>query len=264
MTSASDDSVQTIDAEVQLQRNRRKHQQWWSLAILFTIVCTIAPLLMKGKLGSAVWVVGMMAFGAVLGSLSHNRPWRFGLVLSIAFIVEAMLVGGVGTIYDLMDKLRFGVTISIPAFIGSYGGAFVRKLIRHHIHLTGEPESIRYWKAAAGFGTAAGVLTIIASSAGEVPVPAMALLAGAATAISYLKPQRLWRWVIALVPGLPLAVILRIIVDISRVPTSHDLYPLEVGIACIYSIVPVLGGVLIGRFIKTGSIARPSTEYPTY
>jgi hypothetical protein len=89
-------------------------------------------------------------------------------------------------------------------------------------------------------------------------------LAGAATAISYLKPQRLWRWVIALVPGLPLAVILRIIVDISRVPTSHDLYPLEIGIACIYAIVPVLGGALIGRFIKTGSISRPQTEFPTY
>ncbi|MBU1637048.1 hypothetical protein KKC97_05215 [bacterium] len=246
------------------QRRRKRRIRWWLLAALFAVLCTLAPLFMQGKVGSVVWVTGMMACGATLGGMNHYRPWRFGLLLSFAFVFEAILIGGSSSIYDLLDKIRFGVTIAIPAFIGSYGGAFIRKLIRHHIHLTGEPENIRYWKAAVGFGTAAGILTIIANSAGEVPLPAMFLLFSAATAISYLKPERLWRWVVTMTPGLPVAVILRVIFDLSRNPASHDLYPLEIGIAVIYGVVPVLSGAIAGRLIKTGSISQPPTEYPSY
>ena len=248
----------------ELKRRHRRRVRWWTLAIVFTIACSLSPLLMQGKLGSAVWVIGMMACGATLGGMDHNRAWRFGLLLSFVFIIEAIAISGAYTIYELLDKIRFGVTISIPAFIGSYGGAFVRKLVRHHIHLTGEPENLRYWKAAVGFGTAAGVLTIVTGTTDEVPYAAMILLFSAAVAIAYLKPERLWRWVIAMSPGLPLAVILRVVFDLSRYPDSHDLYPLEIGIAIIYAVVPVLGGVITGRLMKTGSIARPPTDYPSY
>ncbi len=264
MNSTTDNVAQAIEDTGLKQRQHRRRIRWWSLAVLFAILCTLAPLFMQGKVGSVIWVIGMMACGATLGGISHIRPWRFGLLLSFAFVFEAILIDGTYSIYELLDKIRFGVTISIPAFIGSYGGAFIRKLVRHHIHLTGEPESIRYWKAAIGFGVAAGVLTIVATSSEEIPLPAMFLLFSATTAIAYLKPERLWRWVVAMAPGLPLAVILRVVFDLSRYPESHDLYPLEIGIAIIYGIVPALGGVIAGRLIKTGSISQPSVEYPTY
>jgi hypothetical protein len=260
MNSPSDNLTQANEDSGLLQRQRRRQVRWWTLALLFTLLCALAPLFMQGKAGSVIWVIGMMGCGALLGSLNHNRPWRFGLLLSFAFIFEAILINGAHSIFELLDKIRFGVTLSIPAFIGSYGGAFVRKLVKHRIHITGEPENIRYWKAAIGFGTAAGILTIAAGSADEVPIPAMILLFSAATAISYLKPERLWRWVVAMFPGVPLAVILRVIFDVSKYPDSHDLYPLEIGIAIIYGIVPVLGGAIAGRLIKTGSISQPVAE----
>lgn len=264
MSPIINETAQTVEDQGFIQRRRKRRIRWWLLAVFFAFLCTIAPLLMQGKSGSVIWVIGMMTCGAALGGMNHYRPWRFGLLLSIAFIFEAILIGGSSSIFDLLDKARFGVTIAIPAFVGSYGGAFIRKLVRHHIHLTGEPENIRYWKAAVGFGTAAGILTIVASAAGEVPLPAMFLLFSAATAISYLKPERLWRWVVAMMPGIPVAVILRVIFDLSRNPASHDLYPLEIGIAVIYGVVPVLGGAIAGRLIKTGSISQPPTEYPSY
>jgi len=220
--------------------------------------------MMTGKSGSVIWVVGIMICGGVLGWLRTRHPWHWGAMLGLAFTLMAIYLGGVASAYDLLGKLRFGVTLAIPAFIGGYAGAFVHKLRHHRIHLTGGPENLRFWKAAVLIGFAAGVLSLVADAAGSVPIASMLLLFGAAIAVAYVKPERMWRWIVALSPGLPLATTLRILVEVTRYPASHDLYPLEIGISLMYAVVPVIAGCIVGRVVRTGSISRPPSEHSVY
>jgi hypothetical protein len=90
------------------------------------------------------------------------------------------------------------------------------------------------------------------------------MLFATAAICGYLKPERLWRWALVLLPWLPLATALKILVDVSRNPASHNLFPIEIGFAVIMSAIPVLAGTMLGRLLRTHSIkqTRP-TESPS-
>src|SRR5262245_53655209 len=57
-----------------------------------------------------------------------------------------------------------------------------------------------------------------------------------------------YSWVLSWVIGLlfPLLVVMRIVVDTSRDSTSHNLFPLEILVACGISLLPALIGSHLG------------------
>ncbi len=57
--------------------------------------------------------------------------------------------------------------------------------------------------------------------------------------------------------GVPLAVILRVIVDVSGDPTSHNLWPFEVVLAAMISLPSGVLGAILGRLVRRAFSNRP-------
>lgn len=64
-------------------------------------------------------------------------------------------------------------------------------------------------------------------------------------------------WVVAVALGVPVAVLLRVVVEGIQDPTTHNLWPLESALALAIVVLPALGGAYIGdRLQRAGAWGR--------
>ena len=64
--------------------------------------------------------------------------------------------------------------------------------------------------------------------------------------ISYLLPQKVWRWALAIGLGLVAAVIARIFIDLIQGSASHNLFPFEIILSIIISLPLTFAGSYLG------------------
>jgi hypothetical protein len=105
-------------------------------------------------------------------------------------------------------------------------------------------------------GFAAGFLAVgvpywaLPYGAAQLPsallTPALAVVPAAAAILRAIGAARFWRIVGAVGAAVPAVILARVQVETSRDPTSHNLWPLEVAIACGVGSAYALAGAIAG------------------
>lgn len=68
---------------------------------------------------------------------------------------------------------------------------------------------------------------------------------------------RFWKVWLVIAASVPLAVLVRVIVETGRDPTSHDLWPFEIAVAAGLGLACALAGTLLGSLFLLRSSRRP-------
>ena len=68
---------------------------------------------------------------------------------------------------------------------------------------------------------------------------------------------RFWKVWLVIAASVPLAVLVRVIVETGRDPTSHDLWPFEIAVAAGLGLAGALAGTLLGSLFLLRSSRRP-------
>ena len=230
----------------ELEEIRNRKILWWFLAIVCTAAGTVIPFMLTDQAGTIAWSLGIVAAGAMLGLLNSNRPWVFPAMLAAGYTLTGSLIGGVETGSDLIIRLQLGATLAIPAAIGSYAGAVVRKLARGRMQIygSGTPRIARM--IAIVIGTLASIVFVKLPGQNGVVFATLMLLVSALV-LGYMYSDRLWRWVIMLGYGIPLAALLRTILELYYYPEANGLFPIELSLAVILAVLPTLLGSMVGR-----------------
>ena len=230
----------------ELEEVRNRKILWWFLAFVSTAAGTIIPFMLTDQAGTIAWSLGIVAVGAVLGLLDSRKPWVFPAMLAAGYTLAGSLIGGMETATDLIIRLQLGATLAIPAAIGSYAGAVVRKIVRGRLQLSG-PETPRIARMIAiVIGTLASIVFVKLPGQNGVVFATLMLLVSALV-LGYMYSDRLWRWVIMLGYGIPLAALLRTILELYYYPEANGLFPIELSLAVILAVLPTLLGTMVGR-----------------
>lgn len=230
----------------ELEEVRNRKILWWFLAFVSTAAGTIIPFMLTDQAGTIAWSLGIVAVGAVLGLLDSRKPWVFPAMLATGYTLAGTLIGGMETATDLIIRLQLGATLAIPAAIGSYAGAVVRKIVRGRLQLSG-PETPRIARMIAiVIGTLASIVFVKLPGQNGVVFATLMLLVSALV-LGYMYSDRLWRWVIMLGYGIPLAALLRTILELYYYPEANGLFPIELSLAVILAVLPTLLGTMVGR-----------------
>ncbi len=241
-----DQSELTAQATRELEEIRNRKILWWFLAFVSAAAGTIVPFMLTDQAGTIAWSLGIVAAGAVLGLLDSRRPWVFPAMLAAGYTLAGSLLGGMDSATDLIIRLQLGATLAIPAAIGSYAGAVVRKIARGRLQLSG-PETPRIARMIAiVIGMLASIVFVKLPGQNGIVFATLMLLV-AALVLGYMYSDRLWRWVVMLGFGIPLAALLRTILELYYYPESNGLFPIELSLAVILAVLPTLLGTMIGR-----------------
>ena len=79
--------------------------------------------------------------------------------------------------------------------------------------------------------------------------PALIVVGVAAASLRFVGGSRFWPATLVVAASVPAAIVVRIVLDTSSDPTSHNLWPIEVGIAVCIGFLVALLGALAGRII---------------
>lgn len=225
---------------------RQRRILWWFLAIACSIAGVIAPFMLADQAGTVAWAIGLSVSGLLLGLLNSRAPWRFPVMLALGYTLVGLLLGGFDSWKSMMIRLQLGATLAIPAAIGSYAGAVIRKLARGRLHWSGmeTPRVARI--AALALGASSAVIFIKIPGKGGLLL-ASALLLVSAAYLGYHYSDRLWRWVILLGYGIPAAALLRTVLELYHYPEANGLFPIELSLAVAIAVFPTLIGSIAGR-----------------
>lgn len=105
----------------------------------------------------------------------------------------------------------------------------------------------RYWQLPVAQAALPGSLP----GPGLVAVGVVALMARA------FGLARFWKVWLLVAASVPLAVLVRILVDTAGDPASHDRWPLELGIALALGLGSALAGTVLGSLLLLRSSRRP-------
>lgn len=219
---------------------------WWFLAIVGTVIGTIVPFMLTDQAGTIAWSLGIVASGVILGLLDSRHPWIFPALLASGYTLAGSLLGGIETVSDILLRLQLGATLAIPAAIGSYAGAVGRKLLRGRLQVSG-PETPRIARLLALTVGSISSIIFIKLPGQDGILYSSALLLVSAIVLGYLYSDRLWRWVILLGYGIPLAALLRTILELYYYPEANGLFPIELSLAMAIAVLPTLVGTMAGR-----------------
>ncbi len=87
--------------------------------------------------------------------------------------------------------------------------------------------------------------------------PGLVAVAVVALMLRAFGTARFWKvWLIA-AAAVPVAVLLRVAVDVARDSTSHNLWPLELAIAAAVGLAAALAGAALGSLLLLRSSRRP-------
>lgn len=230
----------------ELEEIRNRRILWWFLAIVATCAGTVIPFMLTDQAGTIAWSLSIVVSGVILGLLDSRRPWVFPVLLALGYAAAGTLIGGISSVGEVITRFQLGATLAIPAAIGSYAGAVVRKLARGRLQLSGPetPRSARW--IALTVGTIASIIFV--KMPGQYGILwSFTLLLSSAIALGYLYSDRLWRWVMMLGYGIPLAALLRTILELYYYPEANGLFPIELSLALSLAVLPTLVGTMVGR-----------------
>lgn len=250
---------------------KNKDGFWWGVAAVLGAGSWIVPLHFRFGLteGNALLLATacILVTGAVIGFLKPNRPWRWGiasvLLLPVAEIV--MLTAGpiekteptfspLALLPYLLLKIPIYALIALPALLGAYVGAFAKQGTPKFVHLRASAKSWLWWGLAFLLGLLGGGIPILLTTDYEFKsgllLTWMAVLFLFATIIGIAQPHRAWRWGIAVALGLPVAVILKIIIDSMQDPKLHNLFPFEIIIALFVAVPSSFAGTYFGALSR--------------
>lgn len=234
----------TLDREQEEIRQRKI--LWWFLASACTIVGTIVPFMLTDQAGTIAWSLGILISGIILGLLNSRTPWVFPLMLTGGYTLAGTLLGGFDTFGGLLMRLQLGATLAIPAAIGSYAGAVIRKLLRGRLHWSGnDTPRVARW-AALAIGACASIIFVKMPGSEGVLLASLLLLISAVY-LGYRYSDRLYRWVILLGYGIPLAALMRTVLELYYYPEANGLFPIELSLAVAVAVFPALVGSMAGR-----------------
>jgi hypothetical protein len=225
---------------------RNRKILWWFLALISTAAGVIVPFMLTDQAGTILWTLSIVASGAILGLLDSRKPWIFPVMLAVGYSIAGTLLGGWASFEELLMRVQLGATLAIPAAIGSYGGAVARKLARGRLQIHGKdtPRSARM--VALAVGTIASIIFVKLPGQTGVAL-SFSLLLVAALVLGYMYSDRLWRWVMLLGYGIPLAALLRTILELYYYPEANGLFPIELSLAMALAVLPTLIGTMAGR-----------------
>ncbi len=99
---------------------------------------------------------------------------------------------------------------------------------------------------------------IYGATAPSIAITSVAL-AVAAVGLALVRPGAKWQTGSGAGIGFVVVIVVQIIVDYSRDPTSHNLAPFEILIALVIGLPPAILGVLLGRLV-TRKVPRPQVS----
>lgn len=109
------------------------------------------------------------------------------------------------------------------------------------------------WLVGAALGALVGATPLLLEKRGADPFDHVSSylkwLAGTFLStmfISIIRPDRVWRWAIAVGLGLPAAVILSVMAE----PEAYQLLPLTIILSVLIAIPPALAGGYFGRLVR--------------
>ncbi len=79
--------------------------------------------------------------------------------------------------------------------------------------------------------------------------PGLLVVAMLATAVRIASGRGWWRVTLRIGAAVPAAVMLRVLVEVARVPSSHNLWPFELVIALLLGGAVAAGGALFGSLL---------------
>lgn len=212
--------------------------------------------------------VGLFLSGAAVGYFKPDRPWRWGLGSILLFpfaefIGIAVELSRSGSL-SLVDPLLYTIVKvpvytlqALPALVGAYLAAFAKSGVPTWKSVS---RNTRLWGLAFLLGFIAGASSLLLAQFLTDKTDPFDLwisyiiwggsLFFSATLISVAEPYRSWRWAIAVSLGMPIAVLLQIILDISRAHASHTLWPLEIFVSLVVGVPTAFGGAYFGVLLK--------------
>ena len=75
-------------------------------------------------------------------------------------------------------------------------------------------------------------------------------LAAATAVLAASGAARLWPTFWAMLAAFPAAVAIRVAVEVAEDPTDHNLWPIELVLAAIFSLIAILPGLLVGALVR--------------
>lgn len=75
-------------------------------------------------------------------------------------------------------------------------------------------------------------------------------LAGVTAVLAASGAAGLWRIFWAMLAAFPVAVMVRVIVEVAQDPTDHNLWPFELIFAAVFSLIAVVPGLLVGALAR--------------
>jgi len=247
--------IQQAQATQEALEIRNRKILWWFLAVVATFGGTVLPFMMENQAGTILWSLGIVLSGLVLGLLDSRRPWVYPLMLAVGYTAVGTILGGIEQFSDWLMRLQLGATLAIPAAIGSYAGAVIRKLVRGRLQWDG-PETPRgaRWVALT-VGSIASIIFIKMPGLDGM-IWSSSLLLGTALVLGYYYSDRLWRWVILLGYGIPMVAFLRTCLELYYYPEANGLFPIELSLTMVLAVLPTLIGTMLGRALHRNRL-RP-------
>ncbi|MCB9366820.1 MAG: hypothetical protein H6508_06555 [Calditrichaeota bacterium] len=237
---------ESTESQQEREGTRQRRILWWFLAMVCTIGGVAAPFMLTDQAGTIAWAMAIVLAGAVLGLLNSQRPWLYPVMLALGYALVGLLLGGFESWKALLIRLQLGATLAIPAAIGSYAGAVIRKLVRGRMQWTGAetPRAARW--AATAMGMCSAVIFVKLPGQNGL-ILSCALLLLSALYLGYHYSDRLWRWVVLLGFGIPLVALMRTALELYYYPEANGLFPIELSLAVAVAVFPSLLGSMVGR-----------------
>ncbi len=243
---------------------------WWCTSAILGSLAYIVPLFLK--IGSSedisfdFAVVSLLLLGVVIGFLRPTRPWRWGLA-SVLLLPFTEIVSRAIKSYEMTDQsvsiisiisyvlvmIPIYALIALPAVVGAYIGSYFKKrTLKPETKVKSKNISLP-WIFGLILGLLISGLPILLIPIYEFPNLYPYWIGGLFTAnviMGITFQTRVWRWAVAVGLGLPIAVILKIIIDSIFGIMDHNLFPFEIIIALFIAAVSSYSGVFIGKLAR--------------
>ncbi len=197
------------------------------------IVSLVLPHLFGGFVKFMISAGGVMIAAALFGYLQPRQPWRWAVAsIVIPFMITAMrseswLYVGV--------NMAIGFPLLLLSLGSAYSAAFIKEK-RHPSHTVKPiPTERRLWWLVAALASIPWIFQInfpvSTSSTQTAIVTTGGIIFLISLAFSLWKPERVWRWALALTFGFITIIVVRIVFEGILNPASHNLWPFEILLA---------------------------------
>jgi hypothetical protein len=250
--------------------SKLKHNDylWWGVACLTGAILWSCPFLLHadGKDRGTSFLIATLALllsGIVFGYFKPQRPWRWALASVLPLpIIELITFAAVPkeamgsfSLVQILPYLLVKVPIyalqGLPVLIGAYLAGYAKKRATRDESSIVPKGSNRIGCLGFSLGLLASGIPLLVSKQEMPLIPWVIGLFLCSVGLAVLKPERVWRWAIAVGFGLPAAVIIRIIIDLTQDSSEHNLFPIEIFISLVIAAPCTFAGAYVGLLSKS-------------